>query len=273
MYGEHARVCEGSEQMRTLADRSHVARPRHSRPCASRGSRTLLTLSSPMIPLTSGALLQAAHRAIVTTSTPSDGAPFPPKVGSAVIDASLWSPTFSEGEPIVSYSQNAEDVRLWRVFRTIENGFYVDVGAADPYVDSVTHLFYKHGWSGINVEPSPCFEVLSEARTRDVNLRIAIGEAGRVGSVLLDLPLPGYVDSRPVRARERSAGDRADRRDRRPAAPPRRRFSESMPPTGRFTSSRSMSKERSARSWRRPIGPPSDRSSWSPRQLNRAARP
>lgn len=90
--------------------------------------------------------------------------------------ASLWSPSFSGDEPIISYSQNAEDVRLWRVFRTVENGFYVDVGAADPYVDSVTRLFYEHGWSGINVEPSPCFETLNEARKRDVNLRIAVGE-------------------------------------------------------------------------------------------------
>lgn len=93
-----------------------------------------------------------------------------------MLGGSLWSPSFSTGDPIVSYSQNAEDIRLWRVFRTVESGFYVDVGAADPYVDSVTHLFYEHGWSGINVEPSPCFEPLSAARTRDVNLRVAIGE-------------------------------------------------------------------------------------------------
>jgi FkbM family methyltransferase len=93
-----------------------------------------------------------------------------------VLGGPLWSPSFSRDEPIISYSQNAEDVRLWRVFRTIENGFYVDIGAADPYVDSVTHLFYEHGWSGINVEPNPCFEAISEARKRDVNLRIAVGE-------------------------------------------------------------------------------------------------
>jgi len=105
-----------------------------------------------------------------------------------VIDGSLWSPSFSGGEPIISYSQNAEDIRLWRVFRTIENGFYVDIGAADPYVDSVTHLFYEHGWSGINVEPSPCFEAISEARKRDVNLRIAIGESE--GSVPFFLTYP-----------------------------------------------------------------------------------
>jgi FkbM family methyltransferase len=104
-----------------------------------------------------------------------------------VIDRSLWSPKFNSDE-IVSYSQNAEDVRLWRVFRTIENGFYVDVGAADPCMDSVTRLFYDHGWSGINVEPSPCFEALNEARTRDVNLRIAIGESE--GSVPFFLTYP-----------------------------------------------------------------------------------
>ena len=94
-----------------------------------------------------------------------------------MIDAAVWSPTFGEGEPIVSYSQNAEDVRLWRVFRTVKNGFYVDVGAADPNVDSVTRLFYERGWSGINVEPNPCYEALSEVRTRDVNLRVAVGES------------------------------------------------------------------------------------------------
>ena len=44
---------------------------------------------------------------------------------------SAWLPSFGD-PPIVSYSQNAEDVRLWRVFRTIEGGFYVDIGAADP---------------------------------------------------------------------------------------------------------------------------------------------
>jgi FkbM family methyltransferase len=110
------------------------------------------------------------------------------RVGGAVIDGSLWSPSLSMGEPMLSYSQNAEDVRLWRVFGAIENGFYVDVGAADPNVDSVTRLFYEHGWSGINVEPSPCFDALSEARPRDVNLRVAVGESE--GSVRFFLTYP-----------------------------------------------------------------------------------
>jgi FkbM family methyltransferase len=105
-----------------------------------------------------------------------------------VIEGSLWSPSLITSEPIVSYSQNAEDIRLWRVFRVIDNGFYVDIGAADPNVDSVTRLFYEHGWSGINVEPNPCFEALIDARPRDVNLRVAVGESQ--GSVLFYLTYP-----------------------------------------------------------------------------------
>jgi FkbM family methyltransferase len=104
-----------------------------------------------------------------------------------VIGTPGWSPSFG-GDPIVSYSQNAEDVRLWRVFRAIEDGFYVDVGAADPNVDSVTRLFYEHGWSGINIEPNPCFDALRDARPRDVNLRVSIGESE--GSVLFFLTYP-----------------------------------------------------------------------------------
>ena len=150
----------------------------------------------------------------------------------------------SASEPIVSYSQNAEDVRLWRVFRHVENGFYVDVGAADPNVDSVTRLFYEHGWSGINIEPSPCFETLSEARTRDVNLRVAIGESEGSVPFFLTYPYLGMstcdsVDTR-GRSRMRSNGSR------RATVPQRRLESilESTPGAGRSTSSRSTSKER-----------------------------
>jgi FkbM family methyltransferase len=100
---------------------------------------------------------------------------------------SSWSPSFTS-EPVVSYSQNAEDVRLWRVFRTVEQGFYVDVGAADPDADSVTRLFYEHGWSGVNIEPSPIFDALGAARPRDVNLQIAVGESE--GSVPFFLTYP-----------------------------------------------------------------------------------
>jgi FkbM family methyltransferase len=78
------------------------------------------------------------------------------------------------GVRVVSFSQNAEDVRLWRVFRYIRNGFYVDIGANDPATWSVTKLFYDAGWNGINVEPGPTYNLLVAARARDVNVRAAV---------------------------------------------------------------------------------------------------
>jgi FkbM family methyltransferase len=54
---------------------------------------------------------------------------------------------------ITSYAQNFEDVMLWRALGRVENGFYIDVGAQDPVVDSVSKAFYEHGWRGVHVEP------------------------------------------------------------------------------------------------------------------------
>ena len=78
---------------------------------------------------------------------------------------------------ITSYAQNFEDVMLSRAFPGA-SGFYVDVGANDPDIDSVSRTFYERGWSGINLEPlGPQFERLKLRRPRDVNLQIAVGEA------------------------------------------------------------------------------------------------
>jgi FkbM family methyltransferase len=54
----------------------------------------------------------------------------------------------------VSYAQNFEDVMLWRALGHITNGFYIDIGAQDPVVDSVSLVFYNNGWRGVHVEPS-----------------------------------------------------------------------------------------------------------------------
>lgn len=56
---------------------------------------------------------------------------------------------------ITSYAQNFEDVMLWRALWDVEDGFYIDVGAWDPVVDSVSKAFYEKGWRGIHVEPLP----------------------------------------------------------------------------------------------------------------------
>lgn len=77
----------------------------------------------------------------------------------------------------VTYAQNLEDVMLWRAFRNIENGFYVDVGASDPNIYSVTRAFYDRGWHGINIEPEhSSYDQLSSARSRDINIQVAAAE-------------------------------------------------------------------------------------------------
>jgi len=77
----------------------------------------------------------------------------------------------------VSYAQNFEDVMLWRVLKHVEHGFYIDIGAWSPDLDSVTRTFYERGWRGINIEPNPEFHrQLQERRPLDRNFRVAVGE-------------------------------------------------------------------------------------------------
>lgn len=80
-------------------------------------------------------------------------------------------------ETFVSYAQNREDVVLARAFAPDEQpGFWIDVGAGDPVLDSVTHAFSLRGWTGINIEPSAeQYERLVEERPNEINLRCAVG--------------------------------------------------------------------------------------------------
>ena len=77
----------------------------------------------------------------------------------------------------ISYAQNFEDIILWRALKHVRNGFYIDVGANDPAIDSVTKSFYDQGWSGINIEPLISHHAdLQQERPRDINLQCAAGE-------------------------------------------------------------------------------------------------
>ena len=76
----------------------------------------------------------------------------------------------------ISYAQNFEDVMLWRALKYVEKGFYIDVGANDPSIDSVTKAFYARGWHGINIEPLATYHAnLLEERPQDINLQCAAG--------------------------------------------------------------------------------------------------
>lgn len=76
------------------------------------------------------------------------------------------------------FSQFYEDYILSYVFRGTPKGLYVDVGANDPDLSSVTRLFYEKGWRGVNIEPNPeLVAKLQARRPRDANLGVGISDA------------------------------------------------------------------------------------------------
>jgi len=88
----------------------------------------------------------------------------------------------------VSYAQNQEDVVLARALHPDDRpGFWVDVGAGDPVLDSVTAAFAERGWRGVNVEPLPREHGrLCAARPADTNLRAALGATPGLGKLFVE---------------------------------------------------------------------------------------
>jgi FkbM family methyltransferase len=106
----------------------------------------------------------------------------------------------------ISYAQNFEDVMIWRALKHVENGFYIDVGANDPTLYSVTRACYDKGWHGINLEPvAEFFNRLVAQRSRDTNLQVGAGEVA--GSFpFFDIPDTGLATSDPAVAQKHRDG-------------------------------------------------------------------
>lgn len=78
----------------------------------------------------------------------------------------------------VSFAQNFEDIVLWRALRDVRWGRYLDVGAQDPVVDSVSQSFYREGWRGISAEPNPAYaQALRDDRPDEEVVEAAVGSA------------------------------------------------------------------------------------------------
>jgi FkbM family methyltransferase len=108
----------------------------------------------------------------------------------------------------VSWAQNFEDVYLHRCFADLPDGFWIDVGAWLPDIDSVTKVLSDRGWCGINIEPIPAFfDQLRSARPRDINVQCAVGKD--TGSVVIHhVPETGLSTTRADFA-ERAAVERS----------------------------------------------------------------
>ena len=84
----------------------------------------------------------------------ADGRSRARRAGAAMTDAGEAAPPPADLR--TTWAQNGEDVVLVRGL-TGATGFYVDIGAYDPEVESVTKLFSDRGWRGINVNPIASF--------------------------------------------------------------------------------------------------------------------
>jgi FkbM family methyltransferase len=98
---------------------------------------------------------------------------------------------------IVSYAQNFEDVMLWRALGSVDNGRYIDIGAQDPLVDSVSLMFYERGWRGIHIEPTPPYaELLRQGRPDEIVIQAAVADKSGIMS-FYEFPTTGLSTGNP----------------------------------------------------------------------------
>ena len=106
-----------------------------------------------------------------------------------------------------SYSQEGEDLILSRYFEQRSSGTYVDIGAHHPFRFSNTYLFYRRGWSGINVDAMPgSMAAFKKFRARDTNVETGVGRtSGSLPFYIFDDPALNTFDQR--LAMDRSKGE------------------------------------------------------------------
>lgn len=74
-----------------------------------------------------------------------------------------------------TYSFNSLDLLLMFIFKNKKKGFYIDIGCNHPIKYNNTYLFYKKGWSGINIDLDiKNINLFNFARPRDKNIACAI---------------------------------------------------------------------------------------------------
>ena len=78
----------------------------------------------------------------------------------------------------MSWSWEGEDILTGKIcadYLGVKEGFYVDVGAHHPLALSNTHVLYKRGWRGINIDAMPGSMVaFAQYRPEDRNIECAV---------------------------------------------------------------------------------------------------
>lgn len=94
---------------------------------------------------------------------------------------------------ITTYAQYNEDTIMLALLHDVDEGYYVDVGANYPTIDSVTKLFYERGWRGINIEPiKSLHRQLENERPEDINLQCGAGQETGKATLREYKELPGH---------------------------------------------------------------------------------
>ena len=102
----------------------------------------------------------------------------------------------------VSFAQEGEDLVLERMFEGRPPGRYVDVGAHHPLRFSNTHLLYRRGWTGVNIDATPgSMRAFHRFRPGDVNLEVGVArEPGDRELYIFDEPALNTFDAARARS-------------------------------------------------------------------------
>ncbi len=77
--------------------------------------------------------------------------------------------------PRESYSMDEEDLAITKFADNKRKGFYVDVGAHHPIQRNNTHLLFKKGWEGINIDINEfSIDLFNYLRPQDLNIQTAV---------------------------------------------------------------------------------------------------
>jgi FkbM family methyltransferase len=84
-------------------------------------------------------------------------------------------------ETQISFSQFGEDLVIWAALESrgqLNNGFYVDVGAFDPFRFSNTALLHMlRGWQGVNIDANEAtIAAFNQQRPNDTNIHCPVSD-------------------------------------------------------------------------------------------------
>ena len=84
---------------------------------------------------------------------------------------------FKKFKQFISNSAFGEEILVNRLLQKFSKGFFVDVGAYNPIIGSLTYQLYKKGWNGLNLDFSRSnIQLFNFLRKRDVSMQIGVSD-------------------------------------------------------------------------------------------------